>query len=233
MLYNRMIHPLEDFPVRGVLWYQGESNSGDASAYRELFRSLIEDWRRRRGAADLPFLFVQLAGYRAPAGEDWPLLRESQSAALALPATAQVVLLDAGDPDDVHPRDKQVVGRRLALAARKVAYGEDVVHSGPVYRGHEIARGRVLIDFDHAGGGLTAGGETGHLGGFAIAGADRRFVPAEAAIERTSQGDRVAVWSAEVPAPVAVRYGWADHPAAADLYNREGLPAAPFRTDSW
>ncbi len=246
MLYNRMIHPLEDFPVRGVLWYQGESNAGpgDALAYRDLFRALIEDWRRARGEPALPFLFVQLAAFMAPAEEpgesDWALLRESQSAALALPATAQVVLLDAGDAGDVHPRDKQVVGRRLALAARRVAYGEELVHSGPVYRGHEIAGGRVLIEFDHAGGGLVTGsaergrpGEPGAPGGFAIAGADRRFVRARARIERTPEGERVAVWSEEVPEPAAVRYGWADNPVLADLYNREGLPAAPFRTDSW
>lgn len=236
LLYNRMIHPLLELPIRGVLWYQGESNTGpdDAFVYRRLFRAMIEDWRRGWGDAGLPFLFAQLAAFMAPPEEPgesgWALLRESQSAALALPGTAQVVLVDAGDAADVHPRDKQVVGERLALAARKVAYGEEVVFSGPVYRGHEVADGRVLVDFDHVGGGLVAGdGPRASPTGFAVAGADRRFVWAEARIE----GGRVVVWSELVPDPVAVRYGWADNPEGANLYNREGLPAAPFRTDDW
>lgn len=233
MLYNRMIHPLSEFPVRGVLWYQGESNAGpdDAFEYRNLFRAMIEDWRRERGAPRLPFLFVQLASYMPavaePSESSWALLRESQAAALALPATAMAVTLDAGDAADVHPRDKQTVGRRLALAARAVAYGEELVHSGPVYRRHEIADGRVTIEFDHAAGGLVArGGEAGSPGGFAIAGADRRFAWADATID----GDRVVVESDRVPDPIAVRYAWADNPDRANLYNREDLPAAPFRT---
>ncbi len=236
MLYNRMIHPLLPFPIRGVLWYQGESNTapGDAYSYRHLFAALIEDWRRGWGDESLPFLYAQLAAFLPPPDEPgesgWAVLRESQSAALALPATAQAVLIDAGDADDVHPRDKRIVGERLALAARKVAYGEDVVFSGPVYRGHEIRGGRVLLDFDHAGGGLVArDAPPGSLSGFAVAGADRKFVWAEATIE----DGRVAVWSELVPGPVAVRYGWADNPAGANLYNREGLPASPFRTDDW
>jgi sialate O-acetylesterase len=236
VLYNKMIHPLLGLPIRGVLWYQGESNTGpdDAFVYRRLFQAMIEDWRQRRGDRDLPFLFAQLAAFLPPPDEPgesgWALLRESQSAALALPATAQVVLIDVGDADDVHPRNKQAVGERLALAARKVAYGEDVVFSGPVYRGHELRGGRVLLDFDHAAGGLVArDAPRGGLSGFAVAGADRKFVWAEATIE----DGRVAVWSALVPAPVAVRYGWADNPAGANLYNREGLPASPFRTDDW
>ena len=237
MLYNRMIHPLQEFPIAGVLWYQGESNAdsrGDAITYRGLFEAMIADWRRGWGAGELPFLWVQLAAYRQPPAEpgdsDWALLRESQSAALGLPRTAQVVILDAGDADDVHPRNKQVVGERLALAARRVAYGEDLVHSGPVYRRHEIRDGRVVIEFDHAEGGLVAGRTTpGTLDGFALAGADRRFVRADAAIE----GDRVVVRSERVPEPVAVRYGWADNPEGANLYNLAGLPASPFRTDPW
>lgn len=236
MLYNRMLHPLHDFPLRGVLWYQGESNAGadDAFVYRDLFRALIEDWRSGWGRPELPFLFVQLAGYMppptAPQESSWALLRESQAAALALPATAQVVTLDVGDADDVHPRDKQTVGRRLALAARRVVYGEEVVHSGPVYRGHEIVDGRVVIDFDHLGGGLVARGDDPRRpGGFAVAGDDRRFVWAEAVIV----DGRVVVSSDEVPSPAAVRYGWADNPEGANLYNAEGLPAAPFRTDAW
>ena len=163
---------------------------------------MIEDWRRGWGAQDLPFLFVQLAGFLPPSTEpaesNWALLRESQSAALALPGTAQVVLIDAGEADDVHPRDKQVVGERLALAARKVAHGEEIVFSGPAYRGHEVESGRVVIDFDHVGGGLVArDAPRGGLAGFAVAGADRRFVWAETKLDE----ERVVVWSDLVPEP--------------------------------
>jgi sialate O-acetylesterase len=155
------------------------------------------------------------------------MLRESQSTALELPAVAQALAIDLGDPDDIHPRNKQEVGTRLALAARRVAYGQDVLHSGPVYRKHTIRNGRVLIEFDHVGGGLVVRGGEERIGGFAIAGADGNFVWADAVIE----GDRVAVWSESVADPAAVRYAWADYPERANLYNAEGLPAAPFRTD--
>jgi sialate O-acetylesterase len=240
-LYNKMVHPLLPFPIKGILWYQGESNTGpdDAFVYRRQFTTMIEDWRRRWGAEELPFLFVQLASFLPPPTEptesNWALLRESQTAALALPGTAQVVLVDAGDADDVHPRNKQIVGERLALAARKTAYGEEIVFSGPAYRGHQVEDGRVVIEFDHVGGGLVArDAARGNLTGFAIAGADRRFVWAEARLEE-AQADsvRVVVSSTLVPSPVAVRYGWADNPEGANLYNREGLPASPFRTDDW
>ena len=236
LLYNAMIHPLQRTPIRGVLWYQGESNAdgADALAYRTQFAAMIRGWRTGWGLGELPFLWVQLANFMAaqaePSESSWALLRESQSAALALPRTGQAVAIDIGDADDVHPRNKQEVGRRLALAARRVAYGEAIEFSGPTYRRHEVAGGRVLLEFDHLGGGLTARGDTGApLRGFAVAGADRRFVWAEAAIE----GDRVAVWSERVPAPVAVRYAWADNPEGANLDNAAGLPASPFRTDDW
>ena len=234
VLYNKMIHPLLPFPVAGFLWYQGESNAGPGEAfeYRKLFATMIRQWRGDWGRGDLPFLWVQLANFRAPADEpgdsDWALLRESQSAALALPNTGQAVAIDIGDAADIHPRNKQEVGRRLALAARKVAYDEQLVYSGPTYRSHEVRDGRVVIAFDHVGGGLAAGGRTDDkILEFAIAGPDRRFVRAEATIE----GDRVVVWSKEVPEPAAVRYAWADNPAGANLVNAEGLPASPFRTD--
>ena len=164
-----------------------------------------------------------------PRQSDWALLRESQVSALELPNTGQAVIVDLGEADDIHPRNKQDVGARLALAARKVAYREDIIHTGPAYRGHEIDKSRVVLYFDHVGGGLVAGGHDEKVGGFAIAGPDRRFVWADARIE----GDRVVVWSDRVAEPVAVRYGWANNPEHANLYNREGLPAAPFRTDSW
>ena len=237
LLYNHMVHPLLRFPVKGILWYQGESNADileDALAYRELFTGLIQDWRAGWGSADLPFLWVQLASFMAPPSEPaesvWAILRESQSAALALPRTAQVVTLDIGEALDVHPTNKQAVGERLALAARAVSYGQDVAFSGPTYRSHEKDGSHIVVSFDHAGGGLVgremAGGS---LRGFAIAGADQQFVWAKATIE----GDRLVVWSPEVTEPVAVRYAWADNPEGANLYNADGLPAAPFRTDSW
>ncbi|QXD15447.1 beta galactosidase jelly roll domain-containing protein [Rhodocaloribacter litoris] len=237
VLWNKMVHPLLPYPIRGVIWYQGESNANtleEAYAYRELFPTMIRSWREAWGLGDFPFLWVQLANFMAedetpPSQSAWALLRESQHAALALPNTAQAVIIDLGEADDIHPRNKQDVGRRLALAARRVAYGEDVVASGPVYRSHSVEGRRVFVSFDHAGGGLVTreGGRV--VRGFAVAGADRRFVWAEARIE----GDRVVVWSDRVPAPVAVRYAWANNPARANLYNREGLPAAPFRTDTW
>jgi sialate O-acetylesterase len=236
VLFNHMVHPLLPFPVKGVLWYQGESNAGpdDAFVYRDLFARLIRQWRQGWGSEELPFLFVQLAGFMAPPIEpqesSWALLRESQAKALELPATAQALALDVGDAFDVHPRNKQAVGHRLALAARHLAYGEDLVFSGPVYAGHEIKGSRVILTFDHQGTGLVARDPAGsRLRGFAIAGSDQEFVWANATIE----GDRVVVWHVDIPEPVAVRYGWADNPEGANLQNREGLPAAPFRTDSW
>ncbi len=235
-LYNRMIHPLLEYPVRGVLWYQGESNAGsnaDATAYAAQFQAMIREWRAGWRQPTLPFLFVQLPNYMPadsqPSESAWALLRESQSAALALPATAQVVAIDLGEAGDIHPRNKQDVGARLALAARKVAYAENLVYSGPTCARHEVRGGRVVVRFQNVGGGLVAHGDGGGPGGFAIAGADRRFVWAHAAIE----GDRVIVWSERVPEPVAVRYGWGNNPDGANLFNREGLPAAPFRTDAW
>ena len=253
VLYNQMVHPALPYPVKGVLWYQGESNADDyrdAVAYRATFAALIHDWRRRWNAPTMPFLWVQLANYMAPDStpaerSNWAALRESQTAALALPNTAQAVIIDVGEAGDIHPRNKQDVGARLALAARRVAYGQRVEHSGPVLRRSRVEGGRVVLEFDHAAGGLAArargdapnalphassnGAPGGALGGFAVAGADRRFVWAEARVE----GGRVVVWSDRVPSPVAVRYAWGNNPDRANLYNAAGLPAGPFRTDAW
>lgn len=233
LLWNQMIRPLVDFPIRGVIWYQGESNAypGDAEEYRDQFRAMIRSWRAAWGQPELPFLWVQLANFMEPGDgtepSDWAMLRESQTAALSLPHTAQALAIDVGQADDIHPRDKQTVGERLARGARAVAYGQDVVYSGPVYRSHRVTpAGRVELTFDHVDGGLVARGDAG-LEGFVVAGRDGRFLPAEARIE----GDRVVVWSDRVPDPVAVRYAWADNPEGANLYNREGLPTTPFRTD--
>ncbi len=240
-LYNAMLDPLLPFPIRGVIWYQGESNAvgEDAFVYRDLFPAMIGDWRARWGMGDFPFLWVQLANFMAPDEEpgesDWAMLRESQSATLSVPNTAQVVIIDIGEADDIHPRNKQDVGLRLSLAARHVAFGEDIAYSGPMYRTHRISGGQIVVEFDHVGQGLVgrsderAPGADVPLGGFAVAGADRVFRWAEARIE----GNSVVVSSPGVRSPVAVRYAWADNPDRANLYNADGLPASPFRTDRW
>jgi sialate O-acetylesterase len=233
LLYNKMIYPLLPYPIKGALWYQGESNAGDRDAfvYRDQFRQMITGWRQDWGVGDFPFLYVQLANFMAPDSlpveSGWAMLRESQSAALTLPHTAQAVIIDLGEAEDIHPRNKQDVGLRLSLAARKVAYGEDLVWSGPVYRHHTVRAGQMVLTFDHVGSGLVAKG--GVLQGFAIAGADRRFVWAQARLE----GNTVVVWHEAIPDPQAVRYAWGNNPDKASLYNREGLPASPFRTDTW
>ena len=237
LLYNHMVYPLLRFPVKGVLWYQGESNADypeDALAYRELFADLIRDWRRGWEEETLPFLWVQLASFMPPPTEPtdstWATLRESQTDALRLPHTAQAITLDVGEALDVHPTNKQAVGHRLALAARAVAYGQEVVYSGPTYKSQAIEENRLVINFNHVGSGLVAkDAGSDQVRGFAIAGSDGDYVWANASIE----GDRVVVWHPSVADPVSVRYAWADNPESANLYNREGLPAAPFRTDSW
>jgi len=239
VLYNRMIHPLLDVPIKGVLWYQGESNANNmeqATEYRRLFSTMISSWRREwRGTnGDFPFLWVQLPNYGRvdsvpPATAGWATVRESQNAALSLPNTGQVVAIDLGGADELHPRNKQDVGARLALKARDVAYGQRVVSSGPTYRRHTIRDGRVVIELANVGSGLVSGAGDGPITGFTIAGEDHRFVWANAKIE----GDRLVVWSDQVPAPAAVRYLWMNSPTTPALYNRDGLPAAPFRTDAW
>ena len=239
ILYNRMIHPLLGFPIKGVIWYQGESNANSveqAAAYRKLFPRMISSWRREwRGSnPEFPFLWVQLPNYGhvdslPPATSAWATVRESQTAALALPNTGQVVAIDLGQADELHPRNKQDVAARLALKAREVAYGEHVISSGPTYRRHTVQGGRVTVELGNLGGGLVSRAKDGAIQGFAIAGNDRRFVWANATLE----GNRVIVWSERVPRPAAVRYLWTDSPTAPALYNREGLPVAPFRTDAW
>lgn len=228
-LYNAMIHPLTPFPIQGAIWYQGESNADRAEQYATLFPAMIEDWRRAWGNPDMPFLFVQLANFMErkpdPAPSAWAELREAQTKTLCLPNTAMALAIDIGDAQDIHPTNKQEVGRRLALGALKIAYGRPVEHSGPVYESMEVAGKEVRLRFAHADG-LTAQG--GPLKGFAVAGPDGVFTWADARIE----GNEVVVSAPAVETPVAVRYAWADNPEA-NLYNGAGLPAVPFRTDNW
>jgi len=236
LLYNQMIHPLQPYGLRGVIWYQGEANANtaaDALAYRQQFPQLIAQWRQQWGQPQLPFLWVQLAsfvsGFDQNDSSPWSLLRESQNATLSVPKTGQAVALDIGEAHDIHPRNKQDVAKRLALAARKVAYGENVQASGPIFAGADFADGQARVRFA-AGGGTLASRQAGQaLHGFALAGADHRFHPAQARIV----GDQIVVSSEQVRAPVAVRYGWHDNVEAADLINSDGLPASPFRSDDW
>ncbi len=227
-LYNAMIAPLIPYAVKGAIWYQGESNAGRAHQYRTLFPTMIQDWRKQWGLSDLTFLFVQLANFKSGGGETWPELREAQTMTLSLPKTGMAVTTDIGHPTDIHPRNKQDVGYRLALAARGVAYGEKIEYSGPMYHSIEKADGRIRVRFNHLGGGLKAKNHA-ILRGFTIAGMDKEFVTARARIDN----DTVLVWSNEVKEPVAVRYAWTNNPEEANLFNKAGLPASSFRTDDW
>ena len=233
LLYNGMVHPLIPYAMQGAIWYQGESNASRAHQYRTLFPLMIQDWRGR-WERDFPFLWVQLANFKAaqpePGPSDWAELREAQSLTLSLPHTAEAVIIDIGEAGDIHPRNKQDVGYRLALGALKVAYGQDLVFSGPRYRSHRVLGDRIELTFDHVGSGMVARDRYGYLKGFAIAGADREFHWAQA---RITGPTTIEVSCPDVKAPVSVRYGWADNPEDVNLYNAEGLPASPFRTDDW
>ena len=229
-LYNGMIAPVLPYAIKGVLWYQGESNTGHPQDYQALMTSLINDWRTHLQQPNLPFLYVQLANFMAvktePGESGWAGVRDAQRRTLAVPNTGMAVISDVGEWNDIHPLDKQTVGHRLALAAQKVAYGEaKVVSSGPLYQTMQAAGNKVTISFGSVGGGLVAKGG-GPLKGFAVAGPDKKFVWAQARIE----GTKVVVWNDQVPNPTVVRYAWADNPEGANLYNKEGLPASPFTT---
>lgn len=233
LLYNGMIHPMIEFSIRGVIWYQGESNADRAYQYRKLFPLLIKDWRKQWNQPAMPFLFVQLANYtparEQPGESDWAELREAQTMALSLPRTGMAVTIDIGNANDIHPTDKQDVGKRLALAALHISYDRDLVWSGPMFRSMQIEGSRVVLEFNHTGSGLVAHDRYDYLRGFAMAGADRKFYWAKGSI----MNGKVVLSSDKVPDPVAVRYAWATNPDDANLYNKEGLPASPFRTDDW
>lgn len=220
-LFNGMLSPVIPYAIRGAIWYQGESNASRHAQYAELSKLMVSDWRNRWGQGDFPFLLVQLAAFE-PGGDNWPPLREAQLQTLELPKTGMAVAIDIGDKTDIHPRNKQEVGRRLALAALAIAHGKDLVYSGPIYRKMAVDDGAVRLSFDHIGGGLKADGE---LKGFEIAGPDGKWVPAKAAID----GAQVVVSADGVADPKAVRYSWSAYPDG-NLFNAEGLPASPFRT---
>jgi sialate O-acetylesterase len=216
-----MINPLIPYAMRGVIWYQGESNGSRAKEYRDLFPAMIADWRALWGEGNFPFLYVQVAPFKNMG----PEIREAQFLTLSKTTnTAMAVITDHGDANDIHPIEKQPVGARLALAARALAYGEGIEYAGPLFKSFKILDGKVMISFTHVGMGLVV--KDGPLKGFVIAGADKKFVPARAEI----LGDMVVVSSPEVPVPTAVRYGWANVPDV-NLFNIAGLPASPFRTD--
>jgi sialate O-acetylesterase len=257
-LFNGMVAPLTPYAVRGAIWYQGEANVGNAYNYRFLMEGMIKDWRARWGEGDFPFFLVQLAPFGTinpePTRSATAELRESQWVATkAVRHAAQAVITDLGHESDIHPTPKEPVGHRLALLAEAFVYGQKVVPSGPVYAGMKVDGDKVVLRFRHVGGGLEArefeptdprkgrNGAVTHawrvkpngrtdvpLQDFTIAGADQKFVKAHTKIE----GDTVVVWSEQVPNPVAVRYGWQNHPVG-NLFNKEGLPATPFRTDDF
>jgi sialate O-acetylesterase len=244
-LYNAMIAPLMPFAIKGIIWYQGESNCGNSKQYRVLFPIMIADWRDKWGQGNFPFLFVQLPNINKPATEPvqdrdpWPGIREAQAMATSLPNTGMATIIDVGDPYEVHGKDKIDVGVRLSLVARHLVYGENIVYSGPTYDSMAVEGNKISISFKHADGGLAIGVPpwtpsgiippvANELKGFAIAGSNKKWVWAQARIS----GDQIVVSNDQVPNPAAVRYGWADNPPC-NLYNNEKLPAMPFRTDDW
>ncbi len=233
-LYNGMIHPIINYPIKGVIWYQGENNAGNYIKYRNLFPSMIKDWRAKWNIGDFAFLFVQLANFMevssTPQESSWAGLREAQTMTLSVPETGMAVIIDIGDAADIHPRNKDDVGYRLYLSALKVAHDQNIVYSGPLYKSMKVEGNRIVLEFDQIGSGLMAKDKYGYLKAFAIAGADRKFVWAKAVI---TADNKVLVYSDAVQNPVAVRYAWANNPDDANLYNMEGLPASPFRTDQW
>jgi sialate O-acetylesterase len=233
LLFNGMINPLLPFTIKGAIWYQGESNARRAYQYRNLFPAMITDWRKNWGQGDFPFLFVQLANFKNasayPGDSDWAELREAQTMALKLPNTGMAVIIDIGEADNIHPKNKQDVGYRLAQNAKKIAYDQDIVYSGPLYKSMKIEGDKIRIRFNNVGSGLKIKDRYGYLKGFSIAGVDKKFVWAKAYIEGTD----VIVNSDDVIKPLAVRYGWADNPDDVNLFNKEGFPASPFRTDVW
>jgi len=234
LLFNAMINPLIPYTIRGAIWYQGEANAGRAYQYRKAFPLMITDWRQHWKEGDFPFYFVQLASWNADNGNSqrgstWAELREAQAMTLSLPNTGMAVTTDIGNSIDIHPKDKQDVGKRLAFIALNNLYGQTMEYSGPVYQSMQVDGQKVILHFSHTGSGLSTPDKYGYLRGFEVAGSDHVWHYAKAGI----QGDKVVVWSDVVTSPVAVRYGWMDDALEDNLFNKEGLPAPPFRTDEW
>lgn len=231
-LFNAMIAPLVSTAAKGFLWYQGESNTGNPEPYRDLLPALVQDWRSRWGQGDLPFFGVQLANFMEvdylPSESQWAVLREGQLKLLSVPNTALVVTIDLGEWNDIHPLNKKDIGYRLSLAAQKLAYGDqNVVHSGPLLASATPENGKIRLRFDQTGSGIISKDDE-ELRWFAVAGADKKFVWAQARIEGKNE---IVVWNDAVSTPLYVRYAWADNPENVNFYNKEGLPASPFRTD--
>lgn len=234
LLYNAMIHPLIPFAIKGAIWYQGESNAERAYQYRKAFPLMITDWRQQWGQGNFPFYFVQLASFNAGNGNSkngstWAELREAQTLTLSLPNTGMAVTTDVGEPTDIHPKNKQAVGQRLAAIALHNTYEKSKVYSGPQYQSMKTEGNKVMVSFTNTGSGLSAKGPNGSINGFEVAGADQQFYSAKASVK----GNLAEVSCDSVPNPVAVRYAWADDASNATLYNKEGFPALPFRTDNW
>lgn len=230
LLYNAMINPIVNYPIKGAIWYQGENNAGQAYNYRTLFPLLIQSWRQKWNT-EFPFYWVQLANFmkedEEPVDTEWAELREAQTLTLSQPSTGQAVIIDIGEADDIHPRNKQDVGLRLALIAMNKDYGySDIVYQGPTYKSMQKDGNKVILTFDNVGGGLVTKSKYGYVNGFSIAGKDKEFVWAKAYID----GDKIVVYNDKISNPVAVRYAWGNNPDV-NLYNQEGLPAVPFRTD--
>jgi sialate O-acetylesterase len=227
-----MLHPVIPYGIRGVLWYQGEANAGRAYEYRKTFPLMIESWRKE-WKDNFPFLFVQLADFgsneSSNTGSDWAELREAQSQTLHISGTGMSVTTDIGDPKDIHPKNKQEVGRRLAAIALNEVYGFSQTATGPIFDSVFFNSGKADLYFKSIGRGLRTKNKNGYLYGFEIAGSDRKFYFAQAFI----QGNHIEVVSDSVILPVAVRYGWSNAPEEINLYNADGFPASPFRTDNW
>lgn len=234
LLFNGMINPIIPFTIKGVIWYQGETNAGRAYQYRKAFPLMIQDWRTRFGQGDFPFYFVQLASFNSANGNSamgstWAELREAQTATLSVPNTGMIVTMDIGESKDIHPRNKQDVGARLAAIALNNLYNTKIEYSGPVYQSFKTDGNKIILSFTHVDNGFVVKDKYGYLKGFEIAGADKKFYYARADIKN----NQVTVYSDSVASPVAVRYGWADDMPEVNLYNKEGFPASPFRTDTW
>jgi sialate O-acetylesterase len=229
-----MISPLIPFAIKGVIWYQGEANAGRAYQYRKAFPLMITDWRKHWGQGDFPFYFVQLASFNAgddnnSQGSSWAELREAQTLTLSLPNTGMAVTTDIGNPTDIHPKNKQEVGRRLGAIALSQLYGKKMEYSGPVFKSMKISGNKISISFTHLGSGLMVKDKGSPLKGFEIAGADQQFHTCKANID----GDHVVLSLDGLNQPLAARYAWANNAGDANLFNQDGYPAVSFRTDQW